>query len=126
MALIDLPEEILDIIGGRGLLGLTDLGSAIGGIGPGAIMSGNTEDAAAALMGGGAAGALMRQLPLKDIANAAGSVARQGGVGGALMNQIPGVRSMPAAAAAGLTGGAVGGVMDGREEMLRRLMRGIY
>lgn len=126
MALIDLPEEILDIIGGRGLLGLTDLGSAIGGIGPGAIMSGNTEDAAAALMGGGAAGALMRQLPLKDIANAAGSVARQGGVGGVLMNQIPGVRSMPAAAAAGLTGGAVGGVMDGREEMLRRLMRGIY
>jgi len=67
----------------------------------------------------------MRQLPLKDIANAAGSVARQGGVGGALMNQIPGVRSMPAAAAAGLAGGAAGGVMD-EQDKLRRMLMSIY
>jgi hypothetical protein len=120
-----LTDEILDMVVNGGILGLNDLGSAVGGIGPGAMMSGNTEDAAASLMGGGIAGGLMRQLPLKDIVNAAGSVARQGGAAGAAMGAIPGVRSLPAAAAAGLAGGAAGGVMD-EQDKLRRMLMSIY
>ena len=123
-------EEILKLISGSGLLGANSLegalGTAAGGFIPGAMIQGGPEAAAAALMGGGAGGALMRQLPLGDIADAVGSVARQGGAAGAVLGALPVARNLPAAAAAGLAGGAAGGVMDEREEMLRRLMRGMY
>jgi len=126
MAFLDIPEEMLQkIFGGTGLLGINDLSSAVGGFIPAAMASGGPEDAASALMGGGVGGALLRQLPLGDIADAVGSGIRQGGAGGIALGAIPGVRNLPAAAAAGLAGGAAGGVMD-EQDKLRRMLMGIY
>ena len=65
------------------------------------------------------------QVPLGDIADAVGSVARQGGAAGAVLGALPGARSLPAAAVAGLAGGAAGGVMD-EQEKLRRMLMGMY
>lgn len=127
MAFLDIPEEMLQkIFGGTGLLGINDLGSAVGGFIPAAMASGGPEAAAAALMGGAIAPQVARQLPLGDIADAVGSVARQGGAAGAVLGALPVARNLPAAAALSAAGGAAGGVMDEREEMLRRLMRGMY
>lgn len=127
---MNLPiEEIIKLISGSGLLGADSLegalGTAIGGAIPGAMIQGGPEAAATALMGGGAGGALARQLPLGDIADAVGSVARQGGIAGAAMGALPVARSMPAAAAASLAGSGIGGVMD-EQEKLRRMAMGLY
>ena len=122
-------EELIKLISGMGLLGMDSLegalGSAVGGTVPGAMLQGGPEAAATALLGGGAAGALARQLPMNDIADAASSLISKGGAAGAAMGAIPGIRNLPPAAAASLAGGAAGDVLTEREKMLRRMM-GIY
>ena len=126
MAFLDMPEEMIEkIFGGTGLLGINDLGSAVGGFVPAAMASGGPEGAASALMGGGVGGALLRQLPLGDIAKAVGSGAREGGAAGRALGAIPGMRNIPAAAAAGLAGGAAGGIMD-EQDKIRRMLMSIY
>lgn len=117
-------DEILKYIGSSGLLGLTDIsnpGKAVaqlgGGMLPGAAMGGGIPGVAGAALGGAIPGAIASQVPLGDIADAVGSVAR----------------SVPPAAAAlsagGIAGNAMGNLDPGsvlreseREEMIRRMI----
>lgn len=131
--MMNLPfEDILKLIGSSGLLGLTDISSPEnalaqlgGGVLPGAAASGGIPGAIGAALGGGIPGALAGQVPLGDIADAVGSVARQGGAAGAVLGALPVARNLPAAAALSAAGGAAGGVMDEQERM-RRMLMGLY